>query len=128
MLRAPAALLHAGDGAVEHLLAARDDAHRVAHLLGVVHDVRAEDHRLAAALELEHRVLERLRVDRIEAAERLVEDDEIGIVQQRGDELHLLLHAARQLVDLGVAPVLVAAGETEPLEPFVDARSGVARA
>ena len=68
---------------------------------------------LPRALELEHRVLQRLRVDRIESAERLVENHEIGIVQQRRDELHLLLHAARQLVDLGVAPVLVAGREAE---------------
>ena len=43
------------------------------------------------------------------------------------DELHLLLHAARQLVDLRVAPVLVAAGETESRQPLVDARVGDAR-
>src|SRR5204862_227351 len=83
--------------------------------------------RLAAALGLEHGVLERLRVDRIEAAERLVEDHQLGIVQQRGDELHLLLHPPRQLVDLRLAPILLGAGEAEPLQPFVDARRGDAR-
>src|SRR5207248_3160139 len=80
------------DAAFEHLLATGDDAHRVAQPLGVVHEVRAEDHRLAAALQLDDGVLERLCVDGIEAAERLVEDHEVGIVQQRADELHLLLH------------------------------------
>src|SRR5512143_2826987 len=110
-----------GNASVEHLLAARDDAHRVAHLLGIVHHVGAEDHRLVAPLELDDGVLERLRVDRIESAKWFVEDDEVRIVEQRRDELDLLLHAARELVDLGVAPVLVARAETEPLEPFVDA-------
>jgi hypothetical protein len=37
------------------------------------------------------------RVHRIEAAERLVHHDEAGVVQQRGDELDLLLHAFGEL-------------------------------
>src|SRR5450759_9131 len=82
----PVLFLHRGDGSIEHLLAARDDADRIAQPLGVVHQMRAEDHRLAAVLQC-------LRVELIEAAERLVEDHEIGIVQQRSDELDLLLHA-----------------------------------
>src|SRR4051794_24040252 len=57
--------LHGGDGAVEHLFAMRDDAHRVAESLGVVHEVGREDHRLPAFAELDDRVLERLCVDRI---------------------------------------------------------------
>ena len=82
---------------------------------------------LPRALELDDGVLQRLRVDRIEPAERLVEDDELGIVQQRGDELHLLLHAARELVDLGEAPVRSPPVSDEALEPVVDALVGVAR-
>ena len=121
-------LLHVGDGAVEHLLAPRDDANRIAEPLGVVHQVRAEDHRLAALLELDDGVLERLRVDRIEPAERLVEDHEIGIVEQRADELHLLLHSARELVDLGEPPILLRSLEREPLQPLVDAPVGLAPA
>jgi hypothetical protein len=81
--------------------------------------------RLAPGAEVDDGVLERLRVDRVEAAERLVEDHEIGVVQQRADELHLLLHAARQLVDLRRAPVLLGRLEREPLEPRVDAAVGV---
>src|SRR3712207_6951647 len=63
------------------------------------------------------RSFERLRVDRIEAAERLVEDHEVRVVEERGDELHLLLHAARQLVDLREPPVLLRRLEPEPLQP-----------
>src|SRR5437763_4655331 len=93
--------------AIEHFFAARDDAHRVAHSLGVLHHMRAEDDRLAAPLELDHRAFQCLRVDRIETAERLVENDEIRIMDERRDELHLLLHAAGQLIDLRVAPVML---------------------
>ena len=39
-------------------------------------------------------------VDRVEAAEGLVHDDEVGLVQQRGDELDLLLHALGELFGL----------------------------
>ena len=39
-------------------------------------------------------------VDGVEAAEGLVHDDELGLVQQRGDELDLLLHALGELFGL----------------------------
>ena len=120
--------LEVGDRAVEHLVAVRDDADRVAEALGVFHQVRAEDDRAPLAPEVDDRVLERLGVHRVEAAERLVEDDEIGLVEEGADELNLLLHAARELLDARVAPVLVAAGEREAGEPLVDALLGVARA
>src|SRR3954470_21732384 len=112
--------------AVEHLLAARDDADGVAHPLGVLHHVRAEDDGLAAPLQVHDGVLQRLCVDRIEPAERLVENDEFGVVNQRRDELHLLLHTARELVDLRVAPIALLRGETESLQPRVDALVSVA--
>ncbi len=46
---------------------------------------------------------------------------EVGLVQERADELDLLLHAARELLDARVPPVLSAAREREPLEPALDA-------
>jgi len=89
--------------------------------------VRAEDHRLPPRLELDDRVLQRLRVDRVEPGEGLVEDHEVGLVQQRADELHLLLHAPRELVHLRQPPVALGRPELEPLEPFVDPLVGHAR-
>src|SRR5258706_5389205 len=86
--------LHTRHSSVENLFSPRDDAHRIAQPLGVVHEVSAEDHGLAALLELDDGVLERLCVDRIESAERLVEDHGIRIVQQRPDELDPLLQSA----------------------------------
>src|SRR5687768_5602670 len=46
-----------------------------------------------------------LGVDRVEPLERLVQDHQVRVVDQAGDELHLLLHAARQLVHLALAPI-----------------------
>src|SRR6185312_12546367 len=119
-------LLDARDRAVEHLSAARDDAHRIAEAFGVFHHVRGENHRLTALLEVDDRVLQGLRVDRVAAAQRFVEDHEFGIVEQGADELHFLLHAARKLVDLRLAPVLFGGLERESLHPFIDAAVGLA--
>ena len=53
------------------------------------------------------------RVDRIEVGERLIHHDQVGVVQQRRDELRLLLHPAAEVLGL-LLPVLV---EVEPLQP-----------
>src|SRR2546430_12445355 len=45
-----------------------------------------------------HRILQDLRIDGIEPGERLVQHEELGLVQDGRDELHLLLHALRELV------------------------------
>src|ERR1035437_7759666 len=113
--------LDVDDGTVEHLVAMRDDADGVADAFRVVHQMRAEDDGLAASLEIDDRVLERLRVDGIETGEGLVEDDEVGIMDEGADELHLLLHAAREFVDLGQPPILLGRLELEALHPVVDA-------
>src|SRR5687767_9319307 len=51
----PVLCLDLGDGAIEDFFAARNDADRVAHPFRGLHDVRAEDDRLPAPLELDHR-------------------------------------------------------------------------
>ena len=60
--------------AVEDLSALEDHEDPVAQPLGDRHVVRREDHRGPRLLEVEHRVLEDLGVDRVEPGERLVED------------------------------------------------------
>src|SRR5690348_14673110 len=97
--------------AIEHLLTGRDDAERVAEALRILHEMRAEDDRPSLLTEIDDRVLERLRVHRIEPAERLVENDQLRLVEQGADELDLLLHAARELLDARAAPVLAVAGK-----------------
>ena len=44
-----------------------------------------------------HDALEHLRVDRVEALERLVDDEQVRVVEDGRDELRLLVHAAREL-------------------------------
>ena len=45
------------------------------------------------------------RPDRIEADRRLVQEQDLRIVQQRAGDVQALLHAARVALDLLVAPV-----------------------
>ena len=67
-------------------------------------------------LEVEHGVLEDFGIDGVEARKRLVEDQELRLVEHRRDELDLLGHPLRQAVDLLVDP----GGKPQPFEPLVD--------
>ena len=54
---------------------------------------------------------------RVELAERLVEDKEPWLVDEGAGERHALSHAARELMRIGVSE----SGEPDPLELLVDA-------
>ena len=54
--------------------------------------------------EVEEVVLISATLMRVEARERLVEDQDLRVVDDRRDELDLLLHALGELVDLLVEP------------------------
>src|SRR5260221_140428 len=56
----------------------------------------AQDHRLAAPRQREDQILDLAAADRIEAGSRFVEDDEIGIVDERLCETDTPLHAFRE--------------------------------
>src|SRR6478609_4397125 len=101
----PRLRLDLGDRPVHHLLAPVDDHHAVTERLRLLHLVGGEDDRLPGPAELEDGVLEDLRVDRVESAERLVEDQEIRLVEQGTDELDLLLHPLGEVLDLVLGPV-----------------------
>ena len=115
--------LHLRDGAVEDLLAAIDERDAVAEPLDRLHLVARQHDRGAGAPHVDEHLAHHVRADRIEPAHRLVHDQHVGLVQHRGDELRLLLHALRQLVGLALAPV----GEREPLEPGADALARLPR-
>ena len=66
----------------------------------------------------ENHLAQQPHVDRIEPAERLVENQQIRLVQNGRDELYFLQHPFRQLFTF---PVLDAA-EAEPLEPGCNLR------
>ena len=82
----------------------------------------AEQHGRSASDLLEEHRLHRLDGDRIEAGERLVEDQQIRVVHERDGELHALLVPARQGLHLVVRPV----AEPQPVEPTVGGRAASA--
>jgi hypothetical protein len=70
-----------------------DEADVVAHLFDLIHAVGGEEDGFALGAEVDEGVLQEGGVDGIEAGEGLVHDDEVGLVEEGGDELDLLLHA-----------------------------------
>ncbi len=87
-----------GERVVQYLAALvhHDDVR--ADLLGLRHHVRREQDGRAPGMLLEDEVAQHARADGVEAAERLVEYQQVGPVDRRRDELDLLRHALRQLV------------------------------
>ena len=73
--------------------AAIDDRDRLAHRLDRLHLVGREDQRPALVAELEERLAQERDVDRVETGERLVHEQDRRVVEDRGDQLDLLLVA-----------------------------------
>ncbi len=69
----------------------------VTELLGLFHDVGGEQDRPAAVAVLGEQVLEESLIDRIEPRERLVENEDLRLVEDCSDQLDLLLHALGEL-------------------------------
>ena len=92
--------------ALGHDPALVDDHDPVAELLGLVHVVRGEHEGGAALLEPEQPVPQHVPGLRVEAGGRLVEHEDARLVDQRPGDGQPPLHAARQVVDLGVALLL----------------------
>src|ERR1700761_2387970 len=108
-------------GAGEHELALIDERDRVAELLDLVHAMCGEKNGAALRAEIDERAHEQLGVDGVEAAEGLVHDDELGLVQQCSDELNLLLHALGELFGLLVDGF----GDLQALAPVARTLAGV---
>ena len=86
----------------------------VAELLGLVHEVRGEHQRGAAFLELVELVPQQVARLRIETGGRLVEQQQVGLVDQRAGDAHPPLLPAGQGVDLAVGAV----AELDEVEQF----------
>ncbi len=90
-----------------------DDHERLAERLGDLHLVGREDDRPTLIAQLDERVAQQRQVDRVEAGERLVHQQDVRPVQDRGDELDLLLIALAELLGAPVGQIR----DAEPLEP-----------
>ena len=124
--------LHLPDRATHDEPAAVDDHDRLAQLLDHLHLVGREDERRAALAHLAERLFQERDVDRVEADERLVHDQDIGLVEDRRDQLDLLLVALRQFLgapllvlrDAGSGPASRARGRRPPCagSPYSEAK------
>ena len=104
-------------------VAAVHDHEPIAELLGFVHVVRGEHERDALALQAGTAGPKQVARLRVEAGRRLVEQEHVGRVDQPASDREPSLHAARERVDLGVAPV-AQLHEVEQLGgPLADERS-----
>ncbi len=79
-----------------------EDGHAVAEGLRVGEDVGREEHGLARLLEVQDDVPDQPAADGIEPGHRLVEDDELGIVDQGLGDSRPLHHPLREAADGGV--------------------------
>ena len=96
----------------------------VAELLGLVHEVRREHQRGAALLELVQLVPQQVACLGIEAGGRLVEQQQVGLVDQRSGDAHAPLLPAGQWLDLTAGAV----AELDEVEQFGGPLAGVATA
>jgi hypothetical protein len=84
----------------------------VAELLGLVHVVRGEHERDAALLQPVEPVPQHVARLRVEAGGRLVEQQQLGLVDERAGDGDAPLHPARQRLDLAGRAI----GELDELE------------
>src|SRR5439155_23661047 len=111
-----------GERAAVRQAAIDEDPDPIADRLHVGEDMRGEQDRPPLLAELEDEIADLLAADGIEAAHRLVQDDDAGIRDQRLRERQPLHHALRELTD---GPGGAAAGEADALEQLVCAAAGV---
>ena len=88
-----------------HEPAVLHDRDAVAELQGLGEVVGDEDHRLAQVLlQRDHLILHVPADQRVERAERLVEQQDLRVVRERASQPDPLLHAAGELVGVGGVP------------------------
>src|SRR6266852_6703943 len=100
--------------------AAGDDADAVGHALGDFEDMRGHDDGAAGAHALAQHGLDLARRAGVEPGQRLVEDDQPGLVHQRAGERHLLPHALGERLTAFMA----VRAEAEPVDKVARARLG----
>src|SRR5262245_30014059 len=109
-------VLNRGESAIEDFPAAEDHADVVAHGLGGVHVMCAENDGDAVPPEVEDGGADGFGAYRVEAAERLVKNEQPGLRNHSRDELNFLAQAFAQGHHLGGR----AAGKAEAVEPARD--------
>ena len=100
-----------------------EDDEPVAQALGLVHEVGRQQDRLALLEQVLQALPHQVTRLRVEAGGRLVEEHQVGVVDERAAEREAPLHAARKLAGLG-ARLGLQRGEVEQLgHALVDDRA-----
>src|SRR5439155_18994532 len=92
------------DGSARDDPALEDDADLIAHFLRDLERVRAHQDPDAALAHLSEDIFDKARATRIEADHRLVDDDGLRAMEERGAHDEALLHAVRKAFDELVLP------------------------
>ncbi len=87
----PVPLLHIPHGTAKNNLSSVDEAKRVAQPFRLIHLMGRKDDGLFPLLQFLQDIFQQYLVHRIQAGERLVKHYQLRIVNNRADELHLLL-------------------------------------
>ena len=93
-------------------IAVVDHDHAIGQPLGFLHVMRRVEERLAAPLEGLEVVEDRVAALRIDADGRLVEQQDIGVVENPGGEIEAPLHAAAEVLD-AIADAIAEADEID---------------
>ena len=105
--------------------AAVDDADAVGELVGLLEVLRGEqDGHAQLVVEPLHLLPHAGAADRVEPGGRLVEEQHVGVVHQRGGEVEPATHAARVGVDAPVERVAEVDQRAELDQPLVDLLAG----
>ena len=88
----------------------------VADLLQLAQQVRGHEDRPSALGDFTDQAADVLHADWIESVGRFVEDDQLGVSEQRGGDAETLLHAHR----VGIDAVAAAAGEVDEVDEIGD--------
>ena len=94
------------DLAREDVVRLVDKGYMVANLLDRRHIMGRKYHRCTLILQSQNLLFQEVGVDRVETRERLVENEQFGLMKHRNDKLNLLRHTLRQILDLLVPPLL----------------------
>ncbi|CDN42566.1 hypothetical protein BN871_BM_00350 [Paenibacillus sp. P22] len=111
------------EAALEHLVRSMQNRNVAAKLLDMLHPMRREQNRCSLIAELLDGRLQQLHVDRIESAERFVQNHQLRPMDDRRDELDLLLVALGQLFHA----LVIILRHSEAFQPRLEAFVGVRR-
>ena len=89
-----------------------DDPDAVGELVGLLEVLRGEEHGRALGVQLRDLLPDRLAADRVEAGRRLVEEEHLGLVDERRGEVEPAAHPAR----VGADPPVGGALEPDAVE------------